>query len=186
VDVERGQERTAGTAGVVERDAADAVASAPDIEGPVDVARLDRVTGTSREHERVMHAADARVWPVATITRGLSEEEGGYHWSGELRLWDNEILMGWCASTEGSIRSKGTMYFVLHPHGLNMAGRWVGLGYDDRIMDGWASMGKTREQSEDTMVSLTFYTASRAHLRRAGPDGPGRKQRGRTRAVERD
>jgi hypothetical protein len=32
VDVERGQERAAGTAGVVERDAADAVASAPDIE----------------------------------------------------------------------------------------------------------------------------------------------------------
>ncbi len=31
---------------------------------------------------------------VATITRGLSEEEGGYHWSGELRLWDNEILDG--------------------------------------------------------------------------------------------
>lgn len=91
---------------------------------------------------------------VATVTRGLSEDEGGYHWSGELRLWDNEILMGWYASTDGSIRSKGTMYFVLHPHGLNMAGRWVGLGYDDRIMTGWASMGQTREQSEDAMASL--------------------------------
>ena len=45
---------------------------------------------------------------VATITRGLSEEEGGYHWSGELRLWDNEILMGWYAANDGSIRSKGT------------------------------------------------------------------------------
>ena len=91
---------------------------------------------------------------VATVTRGLSEEEGGYHWSGELRLWDNELLMGWYASTDGSIRSKGTMYFVLHPHGLNMAGRWVGLGWDDRIMTGWASMGQTREQSEDAMMSL--------------------------------
>jgi transcriptional regulator with XRE-family HTH domain len=91
---------------------------------------------------------------VATVTRGLREEEGGYHWSGELRLWDNELLMGWYASTDGSIRSKGTMYFVLHPHGLNMAGRWVGLGYDDRIMTGWASMGQTREQSEDAMASL--------------------------------
>jgi transcriptional regulator with XRE-family HTH domain len=91
---------------------------------------------------------------VATVTRGLSEEEGGYHWSGELRLWENEILIGWYASTDGSIRSKGTMYFVLHPHGLNMAGRWVGLGFDDRIMTGWASMGQTREQSEDAMASL--------------------------------
>ena len=74
---------------------------------------------------------------VATITRGLSEEEGGYHWSGELRLSDNEVLMGWYAANDGSIRSKGTMYFVLHPHGLNMSGRWVGLGYDDKIMTGW-------------------------------------------------
>ena len=46
------------------------------------------------------------------------EEEGGYHWSGELRLGDNEILMGWYAANYGSIRSKGTFDFVLHPHGL--------------------------------------------------------------------
>ena len=91
---------------------------------------------------------------VATITRGLSEDEGGYHWSGELRLWDNEVLMGWYAANDGSIRSKGTMYFVLHPHGLNMSGRWVGLGFDGRIMSGWASMGQTREESEKTMASL--------------------------------
>ncbi len=91
---------------------------------------------------------------VATVTRGLSIEEGGYHWSGELRLWDNEVLMGWYAANDGSIRSKGTMYFVLHPHGLNMSGRWVGLGYDGRIMTGWASMGQTREESEETMARL--------------------------------
>lgn len=91
---------------------------------------------------------------VATITRGLSVEEGGCHWKGELRLWDNEIVTGWYAAGDGSIRSKGTMYFVLRPHGLNMAGRCVGLGYDDRIMSGWASMGQTREQSEDAMASL--------------------------------
>jgi hypothetical protein len=62
--------------------------------------------------------------------------------------------MGWYAANDGSIRSKGTMYFVLHPHGLNMSGRWVGLGYDGRIMSGWASMGQTLEESEKTMTSL--------------------------------
>jgi hypothetical protein len=35
-------------------------------------------------------------------------------------------------------------------------------------------------------VVTTFFTASRAHLRRAGPDGPSREQRGRTQAVERE
>jgi len=91
---------------------------------------------------------------VATTTHGLSIEEGGYHWSGELRLWDNEILMGWYAATEGPVRSKGTMYFTLHPHGLHMAGRWVGLGYDDRIMTGWGSMAKTREGAEAVIGRL--------------------------------
>jgi transcriptional regulator with XRE-family HTH domain len=91
---------------------------------------------------------------IGTVTRGLSVEEGGYHWSGEMRLWDNEILMGWYASNDGSIRSKGTMYFVLHPHGLNMSGRWVGLGYDDQIMTGFASMAHSREASEESIALL--------------------------------
>ena len=91
---------------------------------------------------------------IAAMTRGLTVEEGGYLWSGELRLWDNEILMGWYASYDGSIRSKGTMYFVVHPHGLNMSGRWVGLGYDDQIMTGFAAMAHSREESEAAMARL--------------------------------
>ena len=90
----------------------------------------------------------------STLTHGLGTDEGGYHWSGELRLWDNEILMGWYASTEGSIRSKGTLYFVLHPHGLNMKGRWVGLGYDDKIMTGWGSMARTPDEAEAVIAQL--------------------------------
>jgi hypothetical protein len=43
---------------------------------------------------------------------------------------------------------------VLHPHGLNMSGRWVGLGYDGRIMTGWASMRQTQVESEETMTKL--------------------------------
>jgi hypothetical protein len=93
---------------------------------------------------------------LSTVTRGLSEDEGGYHWSGELRLWDNEILMGWYAASDGSIRAKGTMCFVIdHPHGLNLSGRWVGLGYDNKVMTGWATIARTREESEQTMKRLT-------------------------------
>jgi hypothetical protein len=51
-------------------------------------------------------------------------------------------------------RAKGTMYFAIHPHGLHMAGRWVGLGYDDRIMTGWGSMAKTREAAEAVIERL--------------------------------
>ncbi|MGH3326493.1 MAG: hypothetical protein ACRDPT_01615 [Streptomycetales bacterium] len=73
---------------------------------------------------------------------------------GELRLWDNEILTGYYAANDGSIRSKGTLYFVLHPHGIDMSGRWVGLGYDEKVMTGWGTMGKTENDAEAAMSRL--------------------------------
>ncbi len=88
------------------------------------------------------------------LARGRSIEEGGYLWRGELRLWDNEILMGWYAATDGSVRSKGTMYYVMHPHGLSMTGRWVGLSYDGRIVTGWASMAKSEDEARELVAGL--------------------------------
>jgi len=60
-DVERRKEGAAGAAGVVERDAADAVPGTPNVECPIDIARLDRVARTGGEHERVFLSADARL-----------------------------------------------------------------------------------------------------------------------------
>ncbi|MDQ7904827.1 helix-turn-helix transcriptional regulator [Phytohabitans sp. ZYX-F-186] len=91
---------------------------------------------------------------VETITRGITVEEGGYHWRGELRLWDNEILMGWYAALDGGTRSKGTMYFVLHPHGQKMSGRWVGLSYDGKIITGWAAMAHSGDEATELIAGL--------------------------------
>lgn len=92
---------------------------------------------------------------IAAQRRGLSADEGGYLWTGELRFWDNEVLTGWYAAHDGSIRSKGTMYFVMHPHGIHMTGRWVGLGYDGKIMTGYNTLGKSAEAAEQTMTQLS-------------------------------
>lgn len=91
---------------------------------------------------------------VQTVTRGIDVEDGGYHWRGELRLWDNEILMGWYAALDGSVRSKGTMYFVLHPHGQKMYGRWVGISYDGKIVTGWGGMARDADGAGDAIREL--------------------------------
>ena len=91
---------------------------------------------------------------IAATQRGLSQDEGGYLWTGELRLWDNQVLTGWYAAADGAVRSKGTMFLAMHPHGIEFTGRWVGLGYDDQVMTGWATMGKTRDDSEQSMTGL--------------------------------
>lgn len=91
---------------------------------------------------------------VHTETRGLDKADGGYHWRGEFRLHDNEVLLGWYAANDGSVRSKGTMYFVLHPHGASMKGRWVGLGYDGQVMTGWGGMARTEDEVRQVIDEL--------------------------------
>jgi uncharacterized protein involved in tolerance to divalent cations len=80
---------------------------------------------------------DDELLQIVAKERGLSDEDGGYLWRGELRLWDNELLMGWYAAADGAVRSKGTIYFALHPHGERSWGRWVGMSYDGRVITGW-------------------------------------------------
>ncbi|KUL27744.1 DNA-binding protein [Actinoplanes awajinensis subsp. mycoplanecinus] len=91
---------------------------------------------------------------VETTTRGIPIEGGGYHWRGELRIWDNEILMGWYAAADGSVRSKGTMYFVVHPHGQRMSGRWVGMSYDGKIVSGWGGMARDADSAAAIVQEL--------------------------------
>ena len=99
---------------------------------------------------------------VEATARGRPIDEGGYLWRGEFRLWDNEILMGWYAASDGSVRSKGTMYFVMHPHGINMTGRWVGLSYDGAIVTGWSSMAKTEDEARGLVDQLKEQEPTRS------------------------
>lgn len=91
---------------------------------------------------------------VVTITRGTALEDGGYMWQGELRLWDNEIMMRWYVANEAAVRSKGTMYLVLHQHGTRMTGRWVGLCYDGPVVTGLGSIARSRDQALALMDEL--------------------------------
>lgn len=104
-------------------------------------------------HQVRMRQTGEMIQTVAT-TRGTPLEDGGYMWRGELHLWDNEVLLGWYVADEGAVRSKGTMYFVLHQHGINMTGRWVGLSYDGPIITGWAVMARTEEEVVALMNEL--------------------------------
>jgi transcriptional regulator with XRE-family HTH domain len=86
--------------------------------------------------------------------RAIPVEEGSYRWRGELRLWDNEALMGWYRSTDGAVRSKGTMYLALHPHGTHAWGRWVGMSYDGVVVSGWGAIARTDDQARQVVQNL--------------------------------
>src|SRR6266702_1307214 len=93
--------------------------------------------------------------------RALPVTEGSYRWRGELRLWDNEALIGWYRSTDAAVRSKGTMYLALHPHGTHAWGRWVGMSYDGLVVTGWGAIARTQEQAEQVVRDLIKSEDSR-------------------------
>jgi transcriptional regulator with XRE-family HTH domain len=86
--------------------------------------------------------------------RALPVAEGSYEWRGELRLWDNEALIGWYRSTDAAVRSKGALYLTLHAHGTYAWGRWVGMSYDGAVITGWGSMARTEDEAHQVVQSL--------------------------------
>lgn len=112
---------------------------------------------TTAQEVRIRAQSDT-AYQLHTITRGIEVAQGGYMWRGEFRLWDNEVLMGWYIADEGAVRSKGTLYFVLHPHGIRLRGRWVGTSYDGAIISGWAAMAPTEADARQLIDSLTTDT----------------------------
>ena len=79
---------------------------------------------------------------------------GSYAWHGELRLWDNEALLGWYRAPDGATRSKGTLYLALHPHGDHAWGRWVGMSYDGTVVTGWGAIARTEELANKVVHDL--------------------------------
>ncbi|WP_280350450.1 helix-turn-helix domain-containing protein [Nocardia abscessus] len=86
--------------------------------------------------------------------RARSVEDGSYAWLGEMRMWDSEVLMGWYRATDGAVRSKGTMFMSLHPHGTHMKGGWIGLSYQAPVVRGWAAIARDRDQLEAIMEDI--------------------------------
>lgn len=110
-----------------------------------DVTRIDTHTLDIVQRGERLHLEANRARPV---------EEGSYRWRGEMRLWDNETLMGWYRSTDEAVRSKGTIYLALHPHGTHAWGRWVGLSYDGLVVTGWAGIARIEDQAHDVVEHL--------------------------------
>jgi hypothetical protein len=73
---------------------------------------------------------------------------------GELRLGDNEALIGWYRSTDAAVRSKGTLYLSLHQHGTYAWGRWVGMSYDGPVVSGWGAIARTEDQAHQVVLDL--------------------------------
>ena len=106
--------------------------------------RIDTHTLEISQRGEVLQLTAERATPIA---------EGSYRWQGELRLWDSEALLGWYRSIDQAVRSKGTRYLALYPHGDHAWGRWVAMSYDG-LISGWGSLARTQEQANQIVQDL--------------------------------
>jgi hypothetical protein len=99
-----------------------------------------------RQHGSTIH--------IEALERSAENERGGYLWRGEMRLWDGQVLTRYYAAADGNVRSKGTMFFVLHPQGEYADGRWVGLSYDGPIITGHAALARSHEDVKSVIAGV--------------------------------
>ena len=59
--------------------------------------------------------------------------------------------IGWYHSTDAAVRSKGTLYLSLNPHGDCAWGRWVGMSYDSLVVTGLGSIARTKELADQAI-----------------------------------
>jgi transcriptional regulator with XRE-family HTH domain len=110
--------------------------------------------GVPRTDVHILEVAQRGELLQLDADRALPVDEGSYRWRGELRLWDNEALIGWYRSTDAAVRSKGSMYLALHQHGTFAWGRWVGMSYDGEVLSGWGVMARTSDEAREVAQHL--------------------------------
>ena len=52
------------------------------------------------------------------------------------------------------MRSKGSLYLALHPHGTQAWGRWVGMSYDGAVITGWGAIARTEDEAGKVVQDL--------------------------------
>jgi transcriptional regulator with XRE-family HTH domain len=85
---------------------------------------------------------------------GSPIDQGRSEWRCNLRLWHNQVLIGWFYGPEETVESKGTVYFTLDADATSAMGRWVGLGPDGAVTSGAASLARSPEQARQLVADL--------------------------------
>ena len=79
---------------------------------------------------------------------------GGYLWSANAVIYDNDQIVGYYLSKEKNVTSKGSLYFVWNHAGNFMMGRWVGCNYDYELTWGLGVIAETKEFGIDKIDKL--------------------------------
>ena len=86
---------------------------------------------------------------VRNMTPSLENQLGGYLWHGTLQLWTGVIAIGRYEAVDPSKQYAGSLFYVVHPSGQFMYGRWVGLNFDAPLATGRTVLARTPATADE-------------------------------------
>lgn len=82
---------------------------------------------------------------IENVEKSSENKLGGYLWRGEMKLYDNEHLIGEYLPLDHNVVFKGVMYFLMNRVGNFMIGKWVGCNYDYEFTWGFGVIAKDKD-----------------------------------------
>ncbi len=82
---------------------------------------------------------------IKNLEKSEQNKLGGYLWRAELRIFDNEHIIGTYMPIEQNVISKGSLYFLLNHSGDFLVGKWVGCNYDHEFTWGFGVIARDKE-----------------------------------------
>lgn len=101
-------------------------------------------TVTVQELQAIQHNKTIRL----TADQAGVANRGIRGWIGELRLWENEVLLGSYQLTAEPFRSRGTVFLAVQAGHDQVSGRWVGQSPDGEVITGEVWLARERQQAE--------------------------------------
>ncbi|MCP3991402.1 MAG: helix-turn-helix transcriptional regulator [Actinomycetia bacterium] len=113
----------------------------------------------SRTSVEELHVAQHKQTVRLIAEYGSPIDQGRTDWRCDLRLWHNQVLIGWFHGPEETVESKGTVYLTLDDEATTATGRWVGLDQDGAVVSGLVSLARSPEQARRLVADLLDGTS---------------------------
>ncbi|MEB3023460.1 MULTISPECIES: helix-turn-helix domain-containing protein [Mycolicibacter] len=75
-------------------------------------------------------------------------------WRGELRIWNNEILIGWYRPPVPVTRTRQGVFLWLPTHENYLIGRWNGVSPNNAVISGWCALARDEAESRQLADNL--------------------------------
>jgi hypothetical protein len=92
---------------------------------------------------------------IENLEVSLENKLGGYLWKGEVRLYNNQYIIGRYLPVDPNVISKGSLFFRLDRVRNYLEGKWVGCNVDYEFTWGFGVIAKEKREAFEKLKELS-------------------------------